>query len=309
MQNNTVKLVQLADMDDSLKEILDDFVRTVETQFGQVGKMVKSLRKAVKQKKVSGWVACHGDEPKGIVVYSKQGTLGRINFFHILPGFQSAGSLLIEKAVHTLQQSGVDSIISEILVLVDINAEKVFERLGFDIYWRRIMSCDMTDEIQVPPLPAGYTVGPWDDSYIEEVITILKEANQRGVDRFIYPEFVTRKGTAHMVQGLRAGAAGPFDEDTSMLAFHQGTVCGAVLCARPHPKEGFISEMAVSPLHQRKGVGTVLLAKSLQVAAHQGVTTVRLGVTEENRPAVNLYMNLGFTTNKRLPAFVWTKKN
>jgi ribosomal protein S18 acetylase RimI-like enzyme len=307
MENDAVKMVQLADIEYSVKEILNDFVRIVEAQFGQVGPMVKSLEKAVEQKKVSGWVVCHKGTLQGIVVYSRQKDMGRINFFHILPGYQDAGRLLIEKAVNTLQEAGVDCIISEALILVDITAENIFEGLGFNIYWRRIMSRTMTNDIPVSRVPSGYSVIPWDDSYIEEVITVLYEANQEGIDRFIYPEFMTQEGTAHMVRGLRAGAAGPFDENTSMLALHEGTVCGAILCAQQLSKEGFISEMAVSPHHQKKRLGTVLLTKSLQAAANQGLKRVRLGVTEKNTAAVTLYCNLGFTTDVRIPAFVWTK--
>jgi ribosomal protein S18 acetylase RimI-like enzyme len=307
MENDAIKMVQLASIEYSVKEILDDFVRIVETQFGQVGQMVKSLEKALEQKKVSGWVVCHGGTPQGIVVYSCKKDMGRINFFHILPEYQDAGSLLIEKAVNTLREEGVGCIISEALILVDINAENIFKELGFKIFWRRIMSRNMINDIPTPNVLSGYIVISWDDSYIEEVITVLYEANREGIDRFIYPEFMTKEGTASMVRGLRAGAAGPFDENTSMLALYEGTVCGAILCAQQLLKEGFISEMAVSPYHQKKGLGTVLLTKSLQAAADQGLKKVRLGVTEENTAAVTLYCNLGFTTDTRLPAFVWNK--
>ena len=58
--------------------------------------------------------------------------------------------------------------------------------------------------------------------------------------------------------------------------------------------EAHIANFAVSPSYRRTGLGTFLLAKSLECIRDQGGRRVYLEVRLSNIPAQNLYRQLGF---------------
>lgn len=72
-----------------------------------------------------------------------------------------------------------------------------------------------------------------------------------------------------------------------------GEVCGYV-SGEVTADECEISNIAVSELHRRKGVGKALLTALLDEVA-LNVTSVFLMVRDGNTPAIALYQSLGFT--------------
>lgn len=310
MKNDeNLKVVRLTETSASLDEILDEFVQKAESQWGgSLAEMVKPLKKAVSEKKVDGWVICSQDHPVGVAISTYSDERGRINFMHVLSRHQDEGlyPLLIEHTVSELRKAGATRINSEVMVLGDEEAvSETFKKLGFRLLKRKMMCASLADDVSEPPLPQGCTVVSWDDTCMEAVATLIWDANQGGVDQLIYPEFETRESVSRMVQGIRRGTSGHFDEKVSLVALCEGSPCAVVLFTRSSPDEGFIAEMAVGRNYQGRGVGKALLARSLSCARAQGIKKVRLGVTEENISAVNLYKGLGFTPELQLSAYVW----
>ncbi|MFQ6090442.1 MAG: GNAT family N-acetyltransferase, partial [Candidatus Bipolaricaulia bacterium] len=213
--------------------------------------------------------------------------------------------LLIERAIAEFERAGVEQITSEALVLGDEKIVRdVFTALGFGSVGRMVMSLPLSEGLPEPVLPPGYELVPWDDRYLREITQLIFDANCGGPDRLIYPELRTLEGTGRMVQGIRAGAVGPFNDEASPIVLHDGSSCGTILFTRPAPDQGFVAEMAVTEEHRGKGLGKALLVKSLAIAQGQGIRTVKLGVTEENLPAVGLYRKLGFIPEQRLTAYI-----
>lgn len=60
-----------------------------------------------------------------------------------------------------------------------------------------------------------------------------------------------------------------------------------------------IANVAVEPAYRRRGIARALTASALQHAREHGATQVWLHVREENLPALNLYLSLGFTEKAR----------
>lgn len=60
-----------------------------------------------------------------------------------------------------------------------------------------------------------------------------------------------------------------------------------------------IANVAVDPAYRRRGIARALTANALQHAREHGATQVWLHVREENLPAINLYLSLGFTERAR----------
>jgi len=306
MEQN-IELLKLGEVGTSVEEVIEEFIQLGVERWGEgLAGMVGPLREAIRAGKVDGWAACSGAQAWGIIVCTQREGHGRVNFIHVLTDHQGKEieRLLIERAVAEFEKAGLEQITSEALVLGDGEAVRdAFITLGFRSLGRMVMSLKLISLPEPVPSP-GYELVPWDDRYLESVVQLIFEANRDGPDRLIYPELRTAEGTGHMVQGIRAGAVGPFDEEASSLTLRDGSPCGTILFTRPAPDQGFVAEMAVAEEHRGKGLGKALLARALAIAQKQGIGTVKLGVTEENRPAVGLYRKLGFTPEQRLTAYI-----
>ncbi len=308
MLNEPVTIVNLKEVDVSVEEIIDEYVQKAEENMGySLKESMESFRKEIREKTVNSWVACSGDQAAGFLTYGQREKNGRIGFVHVLSPYESGiFTRLITHAVTELRKKGVTRIISEVFIVRDEKTvEKTFKALGFHVLTRMVMSRDVTGSIPALTVPPGYTIRKWDDTYLDDVTNVVYNANRNGVDQLIYPQLKTREGTARLVKGIRNRAVGPFDEENSLFAFCNNELCGAVLVVRISEDEGFIADMAVASPHKGKGVGKALLTKSLLAARHHGIQTMRLGVTEENIPAVNLYRGLDFTVSQYVSAYIW----
>ena len=64
----------------------------------------------------------------------------------------------------------------------------------------------------------------------------------------------------------------------------------------PVPGAAYMRNIVVSPSLQKRGVGTLLLNRSLEVARDMNRKTLALRVDPANSPAVSFYRKAGFTT-------------
>jgi ribosomal protein S18 acetylase RimI-like enzyme len=102
---------------------------------------------------------------------------------------------------------------------------------------------------------------------------------------------------ADYVEGWgRAGDAGVIAEEDGVPA----GACWLRRFAAEHPGYGFIAEdvpglgLGVLPAFRRHGVGTALLAATVELAREQGARTVSLSLSERNAAARRLYDRAGF---------------
>lgn len=58
--------------------------------------------------------------------------------------------------------------------------------------------------------------------------------------------------------------------------------------------EGHITNVAVSPVHRRKGLAKQLIREFIRLAEMAGLALLTLEVRESNRSAISLYESLGF---------------
>ncbi len=59
--------------------------------------------------------------------------------------------------------------------------------------------------------------------------------------------------------------------------------------------EGQITNVAVSPLHRRKGLAKRLICRMIALAKERKLSCLTLEVRESNTPAISLYESLGFS--------------
>ncbi|CAK1543100.1 unnamed protein product [Leptosia nina] len=88
------------------------------------------------------------------------------------------------------------------------------------------------------------------------------------------------------------------------LAIHEGKCIGAIVCKldmhRNVVKRGYIAMLAVDKKYRKKGIGSKLVQKAIQVMINDNADEVVLETEITNKPALKLYENLGFVRDKRL---------
>ena len=91
-----------------------------------------------------------------------------------------------------------------------------------------------------------------------------------------------------------------------VYVYDDGIVKGVMTWERSGEKQGFreLKELYIEPFFQKQGVGKALLMNFIDVAIHDGISTVILWVMEENIKARNFYEHFGFicTNEKKIIA-------
>jgi ribosomal-protein-alanine N-acetyltransferase len=80
---------------------------------------------------------------------------------------------------------------------------------------------------------------------------------------------------------------------------------GICLGSLVHPDVGHVTQIAVAPEAQGRGIGFELLRKSVEAFHRHGSRAVSLTVTGANTSAIHLYDRVGFRSVRRFHAFVW----
>ena len=92
-------------------------------------------------------------------------------------------------------------------------------------------------------------------------------------------------------------------QGASLIAEEEGAFVGAVFAEKKItfvPKSAVISAIFIAEGFRGKGVGTILLSRSLSVLRARGYKTVSLTVNDEKCPAFRMYSKLGFKKYKLL---------
>ncbi|MEM3700416.1 MAG: GNAT family N-acetyltransferase [Candidatus Bathyarchaeia archaeon] len=83
----------------------------------------------------------------------------------------------------------------------------------------------------------------------------------------------------------------------AIVAFHEDKIVGhAQIFKFPHPRRKGTGDLLIY-LHQdfhNVGLGTVMLAKLIELAKKEGMHRIGLDVIADNKPAIHLYQKFGF---------------
>jgi len=85
----------------------------------------------------------------------------------------------------------------------------------------------------------------------------------------------------------------------SLLARHDQSLVGAVLCGHDG-RRGYIHHLAVRPGHRRRGIGRLLVARSLAALSAEGIEKCHLFVFRQNEAAIAFWKAIGFTGRAEL---------
>ncbi len=88
-----------------------------------------------------------------------------------------------------------------------------------------------------------------------------------------------------------------------LVADINGKIVGFIAGSKLSSIEGRILLLAVEAPYRRRGIGTRLLEKFLNICLTENIKQVRLEVREDNYEAIRFYMNRGFVITSRIPHY------
>jgi ribosomal protein S18 acetylase RimI-like enzyme len=93
-----------------------------------------------------------------------------------------------------------------------------------------------------------------------------------------------------------------WDSDLVLVAVENSEIVGMIIGTIDNNK-GYYYRIAVSPLHQRKGIGKTLIKALRQRFEQRHVTKILITADEHNEPVLPLYESMGYVANDFIRSF------
>jgi ribosomal protein S18 acetylase RimI-like enzyme len=171
--------------------------------------------------------------------------------------------------------------------------------MGLTYFKRFLMEIDVSGSLfHAGTLPSGYHLVAWDDSLLEAHAQVKYRCFHAEIDAHIFPSLGHPDGCLRLMRDITQGD-GFLCGATWLLAYanpdrNQLDYCGTIQGVRCSEQTGSVQNFGVVPEHRGRGLGTMLLQKSLEGFRAAGVFRVTLEVTAKNQDAQRLYQRLGF---------------
>ena len=134
-----------------------------------------------------------------------------------------------------------------------------------------------------------------DPDDIDACADVLVAAHAGGVEARINQAFRTRSAaTAYLREVIESGGCGRVRLEASSVLRWRGRIAGFCVATTTSPGVGHVPQIALDPAAQGQGLGSVLLARALDVLADDGCTRATLSVSRANARASAWYRRLGF---------------
>jgi ribosomal protein S18 acetylase RimI-like enzyme len=265
-----------------------------------------------KQKLLPGYVAVDKEEAIGytyFLVNQSKGIIGALYASKTGRSQEAVEELLTLtisslKDIHTMRR-----IEAQIMPFNNLSLTATFIQQGFTYYPRYFLDLDLRNYRKSAGANAVEKVIPWSAAYLEQAAEMSLCSYRDQTDAEICEDYCTRQGCESYLRSLVENpGCGIFMPETSFMALDtHGSPSGFLICSRISEEAAMISQIAVHPSHQGRGVGNVLMNLSFGQLKARGFRSVSLTVTKKNRHAYEWYQRLGFRIRKEFGAYVWQK--
>lgn len=303
------------------RPLLNEYAAEAGSKYGQfVVSLLRPLVQGLASGRFEGYIAQAGRRAAGAVVYASSRGIARVSLLHVTHSWRNQGieELLLDAVLGDLIGPGtlpLERILSEPMIVSHPNPDELFTARGFGVSPRLVMRANL-----VPRAARGrpgddpvtrdgriFRMRGWQAGDLQWATEVLRRSNHASVDRDVYPELLDSEQALGAVRGVVGGSCGRFDRRCTGVAATQGGVpFGILLCSRCGPGQAFLVEVAVDPAWQGRGVGTALVARTLDLLSRSRVADVSLGVTISNTAALRLYERAGFKPDGRFSSYLWS---
>jgi ribosomal protein S18 acetylase RimI-like enzyme len=262
---------------------------------------------------LSGSVAMENGTAIGYAFYVLEDHKGLIGGLYVSPTHpqEPIGRRLLEELLFSMRAMPQLHRIEAQLMPFGGPVEGTLREQGFRLHTRQFMKLDLGAKADDPSkLNSGLRLDRWHDRFFEPSAKLIYLAYANHVDGDINDQYRSRNGALKFLKNIvLLPGCGQFLPNASFLLRHPGSedLVGAVLTSEVSPGVGHTTQLCVQPGFQGHGLGRILMQASADALRSQKFSELTLTVTSDNRPAVQLYERLGFTTIKSFTAGVWPR--
>jgi mycothiol synthase len=169
------------------------------------------------------------------------------------------------------------------------HTRKIWEQLGFAVERYSYQLKRIGDIAQTPDLPEGYSFSHLERHDTAKISTLCALLNLNFTDMNGHVETSERE-----IEQLFSSPT-YIPEGVILLNFNDEPIGTVQVCIDEDDKSATAIEMlSVHPGHRKKGLGRLLLRKSLEFSVSKNYNEIYLSVNAENERAVSLYLSEGF---------------
>jgi ribosomal protein S18 acetylase RimI-like enzyme len=249
-------------------------------------------------------IAYIGNQVVGwLVIFSFVPTTVTIGRWHPIvkpgPEQKKTSEQLLQKAIVHAKEQGFERFEAELTGITQDN-ETVYEvyREWYEAQGMYLateearLERDLTQEpLPEPAFPAEFQLYPISQFSNEELEAPFFEMFDESMDRFWLDQSVEQRKESYAFWFDRSR---PFVDKATAVLLKGSEIVGLTI-VRPIQEIGMLGPIAIKMKYRRQGLGRSLMAHSMQGALQSGIPKLQLEFDTTNKPALQLYTELGFT--------------
>jgi len=269
------------------------------------------VRKFIDSRALGGYAAFDNGRMTGYGFYVLEDHKGLIGGLYVSPQFAQGPitQRLLAEMLTTLRATPRLERIEAQLMPFGTELDPEFLSQFFRLHMRQFMLLPLAQaKLSGNPLSEGLCLDPWKDRALESAARLIQLAYADHVDSQINDQYRTETGSLRFLRNIvLLPGCGQFLPEASFLArpVTGDKPVGMVLTSTVAEGVGHTTQVCVMPGHQHRGIGRLLMERSIEALRQHGYHSLSLTVTASNRRAVELYERLGFRTVKTFAAGVW----
>jgi ribosomal protein S18 acetylase RimI-like enzyme len=271
------------------------------------------IKRFLEARALCGCAAFENNTPAGYSFYVLEEQKGLIGGLYVSAKYPQAsiGRRLLDEMLFSMRAVPQLARIEAQLMPFGGPVEAPLREQGFHLYSRQFMLFDLH---KFPPFrpatSAGMRVDRWNDRFFEPCAKLIYLCYADHVDGEINDQYRSRAGALKFLKNIiLLPGCGQFVPSSSFVLRQPGgdDLIAAVLTSEVSSGVGHTTQICVLPGYQGHGLGRMLMQTSIEALRSMKFRELTLTVTTENRPAVELYEKLGFTTIRIFTAGVWPR--
>lgn len=263
---------------------------------------------AIENGRISGYVFCVYEDHKAVI-----GDVFAVPPHNAEATAAEVEARLLESLIELLQNSpGVNRIESQLLLHRHGVHASVFRSNGFSVSKRLFMRLDLTAAPLHRPqaLPDELAMRPWKEDDFNAAAHLISASYEGHLDSYINDQYRTAAGSLRFLHNIvRFPGCGFFDPGASRVLVRKGTneLVAVLLCSRVREDVAHVTQLCVINAYRGRGCGRILIDACAEEIKRRDFRALTLTVTEENKPAVRLYHQVGFIEMHSFDAMLWER--